>query len=75
MARRNETQRSSDLPQQIKDEIGPLISVFRVAGWMVNDCYYDSEAFGNWYADLTRGDVTIRLVKDRSQYYCCRRPN
>jgi hypothetical protein len=36
---------------------------------MVNDCYYDPETFGNWYVDLTRGDVTIRLVKDRSQYY------
>jgi hypothetical protein len=69
MRRRNEAERSSELPEQIKEEIGPPISLLGVAGWVVNDCYYDPKSFGNWYVDLTRGDLTIRLVKDRSQYY------
>jgi hypothetical protein len=69
MRGRNDAERGPELPEQIKEEIGPLLSMLGIAGWVVNDSSYDPNSFGNWYADLTRGNLTIRLVKDRSQYY------
>ncbi len=37
-------------------------------GWDIFEYRYEPEVFGNWYIDFFRSDVTIRLVKDRSQY-------
>jgi len=62
------------LPSEIKMEVGKLISRLSTAGWVVSDCRYDPKAFGNWYVDLSRDRLTIRLTKDRSQYFVDRLP-
>jgi hypothetical protein len=53
---------------EINREVGTLISRLATAGWMVAGCRYDVKIFGDWYIDLRRADIEIRLVKDRSQY-------
>ena len=63
------TQDSVDLPIEVEAEVGTLISSLRHAGWTISAASYDGECFGNWYADLFRASYTIRLVKDRSQYF------
>jgi hypothetical protein len=57
-----------DLPVVVETEAGALISDLREAGWTVSGFRYDANYFGNWYVDLFRAGLTIRLVKDRSQY-------
>lgn len=57
-----------NVPGEVEAEIGTLISKLRTAGWNVIAARYDLEVFGNWYVDLIRGVVMMRLVKDRSQY-------
>jgi hypothetical protein len=45
-----------------------LLSDLLSAGWKITASVYDANFFGNWYVDLKRGNSTVRLVKDRSQY-------
>jgi hypothetical protein len=62
------THNGADLPLEIEQEAGALISNLQAAGWTVSDAFYDRQAFGNWYVNLHRAGVPIQLVKDRSQY-------
>jgi hypothetical protein len=48
--------------------VGALVSQLQKAGWIISASRYDAATFGNWYVDLHRGDRTIRVAKDRSQY-------
>ena len=57
-----------ELPIEVADEVGELISNLCSLEWKVLNAFYDKKVFGNWYVDLRRADMTIRLVKDRSQY-------
>jgi hypothetical protein len=57
-----------NLPAEIKSEAGELLSELKSAGWSVETALYDARSFGNWYIDLQRAGITIRLLKDRSQY-------
>jgi hypothetical protein len=56
------------LPIEIADEVGEVISNLCSLEWKLLNAFYDKKIFGNWYVDLHRADMTIRLVKDRSQY-------
>ena len=56
------------LPDKVEIEVGPLISELGAAGWTVFSSRYDAHFFGNWYVDLRRADLAIRLIKDKSQY-------
>jgi hypothetical protein len=61
--------RSGDnMPAEVEAEAGELIAELHSAGWTVSRSHYDARVFGNWYVDLRRADLTLRLVKDRSQY-------
>jgi hypothetical protein len=62
------TQRDGNLPIEITKEAGALISALQAAGWTVVESLYSPKSFGNWYVDLHRSGIVIRLVKDRSQY-------
>lgn len=57
-----------NVPGEVEAEIGTLISKLHVMGWSVIAAYYESKFFGDWYVDLVRGAVMMRLAKDRSQY-------
>ena len=59
---------SDELPIEIADEVGELISNLCSLEWKFLNAFYDRKVFGNWYVDLRRADMAIRLVKDRSQY-------
>jgi len=56
------------LPYEIEREAGPIIVALVAAGWDIHDARYAPEQFGNWWVDMVREGVGIRLVKDRSQY-------
>lgn len=56
------------LTPEVQDEAGAIVADLSAAGWTVTASHYDEQHFGNWYVDLTRGERTIRLVKDRSQF-------
>lgn len=58
-----------NLPVEIAREAGLLISTLRTAGWILPEARYDANTMGNWYVDLARDDVFLRLVKDRSQFF------
>jgi hypothetical protein len=60
---------SNDLPNETDEEIGSLIQQFHAAGWSLAASSYEASSFGNWYVDLARDGVTIRLVKERSRYF------
>ena len=62
------------LPNEIEMEVGKLISKLSTAGWIISDFRYDPKAFGSWYVDLCRDRLSIRLTKDRSQYFVDRLP-
>jgi hypothetical protein len=57
------------LPIEIAKDAGSLISTPRVAGWILLEARYDAKTMGNWYVDLARDDLSLRLVKDRSQFF------
>jgi hypothetical protein len=59
---------SGNIPVEVETEAGELIAELNSAGWTVSTSHYDAKSFGNWYVDLRRADLTLRLVKDRSQY-------
>jgi hypothetical protein len=59
---------SGNIPVEVETEAGELIAELHSAGWTVSTSRYDGKSFGNWYVDLRRADLTLRLVKDRSQY-------
>jgi hypothetical protein len=59
---------NQDVPTQIARDVGSLLSELCASGWTISFSRYDPKIFGNWYVDLCRGDDTIQLVKDRSQY-------
>jgi hypothetical protein len=56
------------LPVEVEKEAGPFLAELRAGGWQVSASEYDASAFGNWFVDLERNGVVMRLVKDRSQY-------
>lgn len=56
------------LSVQVEAEVGGIISALNATEWVVSTSLYEAKSFGNWYVDLRRGEHTIRLVKDRSQY-------
>jgi hypothetical protein len=60
--------KNDELPAQIAQEVGDLLSNLGALGWSISFARYDSQAFGNWYVDLERVGENIRLIKDRSQY-------
>jgi hypothetical protein len=57
-----------DLPAEL-EEVREAISCLVGRGWQICGHKYDKQAFGNWYIDFCRQSQTIRLVKDRSQYF------
>lgn len=59
----------TNLAIEIEADAVAMISDLRKAGWGVTASAFDAKCFGNWYVDLSRMGVAIRLVKDRSQYY------
>ena len=63
------TQGSGNLPIELEAQAVAMISSLREAGWTVSACFYDADHFGNWYTDLCHAGLTIRLAKDRSQYF------
>jgi hypothetical protein len=56
------------LPVEVEKEAGLLLAELCAEGWQVFASEYDASAFGNWFVDLQRDGVVMRLVKDRSQY-------
>jgi hypothetical protein len=56
-------------PAEIQVEIGKLLSQLSKAGWTILASQYDPKVFGNWFVNVYRDGITIRLVKDRSQYF------
>jgi hypothetical protein len=58
-----------NLPADIAREAGSLISTLRTAGWTLLEARYDAKTLGNWHIDLARDDLSLRLVKDRSQFF------
>jgi hypothetical protein len=58
-----------ELPIEIARDADSLISTLRARGWILLEARYDAKTMGNWYVDLTRGGLSLRLVKDRSQFF------
>src|SRR5688500_15215969 len=58
---------ATPIPFDVERDIGPAIAELRAAGWSVTAASYDANCFDDWYLDLVRRRVAIRL-KDRSQY-------
>jgi hypothetical protein len=56
-------------PIEIARDAGSLISTLRASGWILLEAHYDAKTMGNWCVDLTRGGLSLRLVKDRSQFF------
>jgi hypothetical protein len=56
------------LPVEVEKEAAPILAELRAGGWQVSASEYDASAFGNWFVDLQRDGVVMRLLKDRSQY-------
>jgi hypothetical protein len=54
---------------EVEKEIGELISQLSTAGWAILASRYEPKVFGNWFVDVHRDGITVRLVKDRSQYF------
>lgn len=57
------------IPPEIEGEIGELISRLSSDGWTISDSRFEPNVFGNWFVDVHRDGITVRLVKDRSQYF------
>jgi hypothetical protein len=58
-----------NLPADIAREAGLLISTLQTEGWILLEARYDAKTMGNWYIDLASDDLSLRLVKDRSQFF------
>ena len=58
-----------NLPDDIAREARLLISALQTAGWTLLEARYDAKTMGNWYLDLARDGLSLRLVKDRSQFF------
>jgi hypothetical protein len=56
-------------PIEIARDAGSLISTLRASGWVLLEARYDAKDMGNWYVDMTRDGLSLRLVKDRSQFF------
>jgi len=56
------------LPVEVEKEAASILAELRAGGWQVSASEYDPSAFGNWFVDLQRDGVVMRLLKDRSQY-------
>jgi hypothetical protein len=56
-------------PIEIPRDADSLISTLRASGWILVEAHYDAKTMGNWYVDLSRGGLSLRLVKDRSQFF------
>jgi hypothetical protein len=54
---------------EIARDAGPLVSRLLANGWILLEARYDAKTMGNWYVDLTRDGLSLRLVKDRSQFF------
>jgi hypothetical protein len=53
---------------QIRSEVGTLLDELRALGWTVSASRYDRDVMGNWFVDISRMEVKLRLIKDRGQY-------
>jgi hypothetical protein len=56
------------LPVEVETEAGQFLAELRAGGWKVSASEYDPSVFGNWFVDLQRDGIVMRLLKDRSQY-------
>jgi hypothetical protein len=56
------------LPAELETELSIGIPFLLERGWEIFEFRYEPQTFGNWYIDFFRSDLTIRLVKERSQY-------
>jgi hypothetical protein len=57
------------VPREVAEDIGPFLSQLAEFGYQPTDSHYDSQRFGNYYVDLLAGKTSLRIVRDRSQYY------
>jgi len=57
------------LPRAVAREVLSIIERLLEKGWQVSSHRYDPKSFGNWYVDLVRLGLEIRVVKDRSQFF------
>jgi len=57
------------VPREVAEDIGPFLSQLAEFGYQPTDSHYDSQSFGNYYVDLLAGKTSLRIVRDRSQYY------
>ena len=57
------------VPRKVASEINNILMELLQSGWQVFDYRYDSQSFGNWCVQLVRKDLSIRVIKDRSQYF------
>ena len=57
------------VPEEVAQDIGPFLSQLAKFGYQLTDSRYDSQSFGNYYVDLLAGKTSLRIVRDRSQYY------
>jgi hypothetical protein len=53
---------------RIRSEVGLLLDELRAFGWTVSASRYDRDVMGNWFVDISRREVRLRLIKDRGQY-------
>jgi hypothetical protein len=53
---------------QIRSEVGSLLDGLEAFGWTVSSSRYDPNVMGNWFVDMSRSGVILRLIKDRGQY-------
>jgi hypothetical protein len=60
---------SRDICTEIKNEADSLLSPLQSAGWVIASSEYDAEVMGSWNVELVQGKHSLRLVKDRSQFY------
>jgi hypothetical protein len=44
------------------------LTELRAGSWQVSASEYDPSVFGNWFVELQRDGIVMRLLRDRSQY-------
>jgi hypothetical protein len=57
------------LPPDIVRDIGDLICRLEALGFNPQASAYDPQVMGNWYADFSGSKRSVRIIKDRSQYF------
>jgi hypothetical protein len=57
------------IPKEVAEDIGPFLKQLADFGYEPYDSRYDRKSFGNYYVDLRAGEVWLRVVRDRRQYY------